>query len=136
LKVWHFPCAVGNVGFCYLLPLIFDIGTFWQTSINLIHRLKELVQVLVYGNSHVYNLATQQHYCIPSQLAKREYIDTSMEKMMQLAERSGVNSIAMPKIGAGLGGLKWEDVKAVIEKVSSTHPTIDLYVVENFSPTM
>jgi len=55
---------------------------------------------------------------------------------MQLAERSGVNSIAMPKIGAGLGGLKWEDVKAVIEKVSSTHPTIDLYVVENFSPTM
>jgi O-acetyl-ADP-ribose deacetylase (regulator of RNase III) len=59
-----------------------------------------------------------------------------MEKMMQLAERSGVNSIAMPKIGAGLGGLKWEDVKAVIEKVSSTHPTIDLYVVENFSPTM
>jgi len=88
-----------------------------------------------YGNGHVYNLATQQHYCIAGQLAKLEYVETSMEKMMQLAERSGVNSIAMPKIGAGLGGLKWEEVRGIIDKVAVTHPAIDLYVVENFSPT-
>lgn len=88
-----------------------------------------------YGNGHVYNLATQQHYCIPSQLAKLEYIDTSMEKMMLLAEKSDIQSIALPKIGAGLGGLKWEEVREIIDKVAATHPTIDLYVVENFSPT-
>lgn len=88
-----------------------------------------------YGNGHVYNLATQQHYCIAGQLAKLEYVETSMEKMMQLAERSGVNSIAMPKIGAGLGGLKWEEVRGIIDKVAATHPAIDLYVIENFSPT-
>ena len=87
-----------------------------------------------YGIGHVYNLATQQHYCIAGQLAKLEYIETSMEKMMQLADKSGVRSIAMPKIGAGLGGLNWVEVKAVIEKVATNHNKVDLYVVENYSP--
>jgi O-acetyl-ADP-ribose deacetylase (regulator of RNase III) len=87
-----------------------------------------------YGIGHVYNLATQQHYCIAGQLAKLEYIETSMEKMMQLADKSGVRSIAMPKIGAGLGGLNWVEVKAVIEKVATNHNKVDLYVVENYFP--
>lgn len=53
---------------------------------------------------------------------------------MQLADKSGVRSIAMPKIGAGLGGLNWVEVKAVIEKVATNHNKVDLYVVENYSP--
>lgn len=40
----------------------------------------------------------------------------------------------MPKIGAGLGGLNWVEVKAVIEKVATNHNKVDLYVVENYSP--
>ena len=87
-----------------------------------------------YGDGYVYNLATQQHYCIAGQLAKLEYIESSMKKMMQLAEKSGIRSIAMPKIGAGLGGLNWVEVKAVIEKVATNHNKVDLYVVENYSP--
>ena len=87
-----------------------------------------------HGNGHVYNLATQQHYCIAGQLAKLEYIETSMETMMLLAEKSSVQSIAMPKIGAGLGGLNWVEVKAIIEKVAASHSKVDLYVVENYSP--
>jgi O-acetyl-ADP-ribose deacetylase (regulator of RNase III) len=87
-----------------------------------------------HGNGHVYNLATQQHYCIAGYLAKLEYIETSMEKMMRLAEKSGVQSIAMPKIGARLGGLNWVEVKAIIEKVAASHSRVDLYVVENYSP--
>jgi len=53
---------------------------------------------------------------------------------MQLADKSGVRSIAMPKIGAGLGGLNWVEVKAVIEKVATNHNKVDLYVVENYFP--
>jgi O-acetyl-ADP-ribose deacetylase (regulator of RNase III) len=87
-----------------------------------------------YGSGHVYNLATQQHYCIAGQLAKLVYIETSIEKMMQLAEKSSVWSIAMPKIGAGLGGLNWGEVKAIIEIVAASHSKVDLYVVENYSP--
>ena len=87
-----------------------------------------------YGSGHVYNLATQQHYCITGQLAKLVYIETSIEKMMQLAEKSSVWSIVMPKIGAGLGGLNWGEVKAIIEIVAASHSKVDLYVVENYSP--
>ena len=85
-----------------------------------------------YGIGHVYNLATQQHYCIPGQLAKLEYIESSLEKMMLLAEIDKVQSIALPKIGAGHVGLRWQDVKSVIEKVAANHQKVDLYVVENF----
>ena len=32
----------------------------------------------------------------------------------------------------GLGGLKWDDVKAIIETVSNDYPNVDLYVVETY----
>ena len=38
----------------------------------------------------------------------------------------------MPKIGAGLGGLNWCDVKTVIEDVALKYPDIELVVVENY----
>ncbi len=43
-----------------------------------------------------------------------------------------VTAIALPAIGAGLGGLKWDDVKAVLNKVSNDYPNVDLYVVETY----
>ena len=46
-----------------------------------------------YGMGHVYNLATQLHYCVPWQLAKLEHIETSMRKMMLLAEIDKVQSV-------------------------------------------
>ena len=85
-----------------------------------------------YGMGHVYNLATQLHYCVPWQLAKLEHIETSMRKMMLLAEIDKVQRIALPKIGAGHGGLRWQDVKSIIEKVAANHQNVDLYIVENF----
>lgn len=85
-----------------------------------------------YGNGHVYNMATQFHYCKPGQLAKLEYIEDSLRRTMELASDAHVGSIAMPKIGAGLGGLKWKDVKAVIEVVASDYPEVNLYVILNY----
>ena len=87
-----------------------------------------------YGNGYVFNLATQEHYNIPGKLAKVKHINASMRKMMKFAEENDVKSIALPKIGAGLGGLNWNDVKAVIEEIASEYPNIDLYVVENYKP--
>ncbi len=85
-----------------------------------------------YGGGHVYNMATQYHYCKPGQLAKIEYIEAVLRKTLELATAACVESIAMPKIGAGLGRLEWGDVKAVIEKVVSEYPEVDLIVVENY----
>jgi O-acetyl-ADP-ribose deacetylase (regulator of RNase III) len=51
---------------------------------------------------------------------------------MLLAEIDKVQRIALPKIGAGHGGLRWQDVKSIIEKVAANHQNVDLYIVENF----
>ena len=82
-----------------------------------------------YGNGHVYNLGTQATW---RTRAKIEYIEKSLTKMLDCATRSNVTAIALPAIGAGLGGLKWDDVKAVLDKVSNDYPNIDLYVVETY----
>ena len=82
-----------------------------------------------YGDGYIYNLGTQSSWRTK---AKIEAVEFSMRKMLDLASRKGVNAIALPKIGAGLGGLKWQDVKDVIEKMSSEFPNIRLLVVENY----
>lgn len=84
-----------------------------------------------YGNGHIYNLATQATW---RPCAKIEYIKASLLKMLELASAEQVSKIALPAIGAGLGGLKWEDVKKAICEASEKFPTITLYVVEEYSP--
>ena len=85
-----------------------------------------------YGKGYIYNLATQYDYCPPGELAKLNYIEVALRKMLELATAAGVKSIALPTIGAGLGGLKWDDVKVVIEKVASDYTEVNLYIVLNY----
>ena len=80
-----------------------------------------------YKDGFVYNLGTQKTWWDKAEL---EYIETSLHKMLEMAENEGVKEIAMPAIGAGLGGISWDDIKPLISKVASNHPTVDLYVVE------
>ena len=84
-----------------------------------------------YGNGHIYNLGTQETW---QTKAKLEYIADALEKMLTLAEKDQVSAIALPAIGAGLGGLKWEDVKVTIKDVARYHPSVDLFVVESYKP--
>ncbi|MNR37332.1 hypothetical protein D3C85_1553400 [compost metagenome] len=53
---------------------------------------------------------------------------------MELASKTSTKKIALPKIGAGLGGLDWSDVKSVIIKVNEDFPDIELFVIENYAP--
>lgn len=81
----------------------------------------------------VYNLATQKHYAIQGQLAKLPHISASVKKMLEHAREHRVQKIALPKIGAGLGGLDWNDVKKTLESVAASYPDVELYVVEEYS---
>ncbi|MDO4319957.1 MAG: macro domain-containing protein [Bacteroidales bacterium] len=82
-----------------------------------------------YADGHIYNLGTQLTWRTP---AKIEYIENALIQMLELASRDNVTAIALPAIGAGLGGLKWDDVKSIIEKVSNNYPDVNLYVVETY----
>ena len=54
------------------------------------------------------------------------------ERGRKLAVVDGTREIAMPAIGAGLGGGNWNDIKRMISEVASNHPSVDLYVVEQY----
>lgn len=82
-----------------------------------------------YGKGYVFNLGTQATWRTKADI---KAIEVSMRKMLHFAFNHQIKSIAMPKIGAGLGGLMWESVKEVIEEVAKEYPYIDLYVIENF----
>ena len=78
----------------------------------------------------VFNLATQENYAFWNK-ATIERVEKSLVAMHAQADEANVTSIAMPRIGAGLGGLKWDDVRAAIERVFSDWPGT-LYVYEKF----
>ena len=79
---------------------------------------------------HIYNLGTQSTW---KTKAEPNFIKRALRKMLELATASQVTSIAMPAIGAGLGGLTWDSVKIIIEEVVSEFSNnIVLYVVERY----
>ena len=82
-----------------------------------------------YGNGHIYNLATQISWKTKARLL---YIENAVGRMLELATLDNVTKIALPAIGAGLGGLDWNDVKDILNKVSANYPAIELYVVETY----
>lgn len=82
-----------------------------------------------YGKGYVFNLGTQKSWKTKAELSA---IEQSLTSMLLFASENKVSEIALPKIGAGLGGLKWEDVKKVIEQVSSLHSSVNLFVIENY----
>jgi O-acetyl-ADP-ribose deacetylase (regulator of RNase III) len=77
----------------------------------------------------VFNLGTQKNWRAKADIYA---IENSLTKMLSYASQNNILKIALPKIGAGLGGLNWNDVKSIINKISQKYPNIDLFVVENY----
>jgi O-acetyl-ADP-ribose deacetylase (regulator of RNase III) len=64
------------------------------------------------GDRVIFNLATQRSWRTK---ATPEAIARALEGMTRYARRHGIREIAMPRIGAGLGGMRWADVRALLE---------------------
>jgi O-acetyl-ADP-ribose deacetylase (regulator of RNase III) len=81
---------------------------------------------LAIGNVQVYelkNARTNPHYIInfPTKRHWREQsriadIERGLQSLVKAVELYGINSIAMPALGCGLGGLDYAEVKPLIEK--------------------
>ncbi len=82
-----------------------------------------------YAFGYVFNLATQISW---KHKADINAVEQSLKKMFIIASQQKVNTIALPKIGAGLGGLKWDEVKNILEKIAENYPQIQIFVVENY----
>ena len=61
-----------------------------------------------------------------------EYVESGLEYLVKNYDKLGIKSVAIPALGCGLGGLKWEEVK---EKILSILSEIDDKVeIEIYEP--
>ena len=67
---------------------------------------------------YIANFATKFHWKNPSKI---EWISCGLERLLshiEFNENYGIHlSVAIPKIGCGLGSLNWQDVRAEIERI-------------------
>ena len=66
------------------------------------------------GTPVIYDLATQDK---PGRNARLDAVRSTLEIMVEHAEENQVHTVGMPRIGAGVGGLNWADVRDIIEEV-------------------
>lgn len=75
----------------------------------------------------ILNFPTKIHWRNPSKI---EYIEKGLQKFVAMYREKNITSIAFPKLGCGNGGLKWEDVKPLMDHYLKNLP-IDIYVYED-----
>jgi O-acetyl-ADP-ribose deacetylase (regulator of RNase III) len=62
---------------------------------------------------YVINFPTKQHWRGASKL---EFIELGLRDLVRVINEREIRSIAIPPLGAGLGGLAWSDVRPLIER--------------------
>lgn len=69
----------------------------------------------------IYNLATQQQ---PGPDARLDAIAASVTAMLSDAEQQAIAEVGVPHLGAGIGGLDWPDVRAVLDEAGERSPVL------------
>lgn len=70
-------------------------------------------------------LATKDDWKNPSKL---EWVERGLKELIVMSVKVNRCHIAIPKLGCGLGGLDWCDVKPIVYRVFENTPiTVDLY---------
>lgn len=63
--------------------------------------------------------------------SKIEYVDKGLDELVNLIEQLDIQSIAIPPLGSGNGGLVWCEVKKLIEeKLANLNQKVQIYIYE------
>lgn len=75
----------------------------------------------------IFNLAVHENRFY--KIVSRKLLDRAFREMRQLAEEREIDSIAMPPIGAGMGGLYWGKARSTLERAfRGWKGTLSVYV--------
>ncbi len=77
--------------------------------------------------SYIINFPTKRHWRGKSRL---EDIDAGLVALVAEIRRLGLRSVAVPPLGAGLGGLPWSQVRSRIEQALGALPDLHVVVFE------
>ena len=81
----------------------------------------------LYGPKWIINFPTKMHWRHPSKL---EWIAKGLDSLKQVIEHNRIKSVALPPLGAGNGGLAWQDVRALIVDKLATLDDVEVIVYE------
>lgn len=77
------------------------------------------------GEKYIINFPTKKDWRKPSEYS---FIESGLDDLIRVIKEYKIKSIAIPPLGAGNGGLKWEKVKRIIEqKLNSLEAEIIVY---------
>ncbi len=105
-KAYEVACKLGQV----------------QTGKMFVYDLNRL-----YSPRFIINFPTKRHWKNNSRI---EDIQLGLIDLVNIVQQQQINSIAIPPLGCGLGGLNWEDVKPLIIKAFQTAPEVNVLLFE------
>lgn len=79
------------------------------------------------GEKVIINFPTKKHWRHKSQYS---YIEEGLQDLVKVLKEEKIQSVALPPLGCGNGGLEWSKVKQMIEKYLSPLNNIDILVYE------
>lgn len=79
------------------------------------------------GPRWIINFPTKKHWRQPTRI---EWVRDGLATLVDFIREKGVRSIAIPALGCGNGGLRWSDVRPLIEEAFSDLPEVDVVVFE------
>ncbi|MEQ1843343.1 MAG: macro domain-containing protein [Verrucomicrobiales bacterium] len=71
----------------------------------------------------IINFPTKEHWKANSRLVD---IESGLTDLIRVIREERVQSIAIPPLGCGFGGLRWEDVRPLIERVFESLPEVQV----------
>lgn len=81
----------------------------------------------LFNPRYIINFPTKKHW---KGRSRYEYIEAGLQSLISELSRLGIQSVAIPPLGCGLGGLKWEKVRQMIEEAFSGLPNVDVFLYE------
>lgn len=92
-----------------------------ELKIGRLHHFEEDGKIII-------NFPTKNKWRAKS---KMEYVEKGLDELVKLIEQLNIQSIAIPPLGSGNGGLIWNDVKLLIEeKLSVVDENVQILIYE------
>lgn len=85
----------------------------------------------LYNPRFIINFPTKRHWRNNSRM---EDIQAGLTDLIQVVQRYHIQSIAIPPLGCGLGGLRWDDVKPLITEAFQSVPDATVFLFEPAGP--